>query len=64
MMPEDFIAKIEWEGGVEAAIEYGLEAKDCDHPEVADAWQSVLDNYDDYQGARQRWMGVSAMYGA
>ena len=49
MTTRDFLAKIEWEGGIEAAIEYGLNPTDAADPEVARQWQAIVDQYEGKQ---------------
>lgn len=39
---EDFVAKIDWEGGSDAAIEYGLSPEDCADPRTAAWWRECL----------------------
>ena len=47
---EDFKAKIEWEGGIFEALEYGLKYSDIDQSDwftpTAVAWKKVEDWYD------------------
>jgi hypothetical protein len=49
MTTRDFLAEIEWEGGVEAAIEYGLAPTDAADPEVTRRWQAIVDQYEGQQ---------------
>lgn len=38
----DFLGKIDWEGGLYSALEYGLSTRDYDLPkDVQDAWEEV-----------------------
>ena len=41
MNREDFIAKIDWEGGILGALDYGLRSEDCDDPELKTTWQQL-----------------------
>jgi hypothetical protein len=41
-----FVAKIEWEGGIESAIEYGLTPADADDPNISDSWALIVDQYE------------------
>ena len=38
---KDLMQKIEWEGGVEIAIEYGITGKDFTDKEVGVAWDII-----------------------
>lgn len=43
MTPEDFLGKVEWEGGIDEALDYGLRASDLDgsDPELSEAWATL-----------------------
>lgn len=41
MTKHEFLEKVEWEGGIEDALAYGLSSEDCDDPEVADLWRKL-----------------------
>lgn len=41
MSESDFIAKIEWEGGVVGALEYGLTSNDVEPGELQNAWKEL-----------------------
>lgn len=53
MTPEEFIAKIEWEGGVLDALEYGLRAEDLDDsdPELKGAWSDLRNDWVNFEPA-------------
>ncbi len=45
---EDFVGKIDWEGGVTSALEYGLESDDYNIPDdVAEKWDEIRDVFGD-----------------
>lgn len=45
---EDFIGKVDWEGGVTGALEYGLSSDDYDIPDdVAEKWDEIRDVFSD-----------------
>lgn len=39
----DFAAKVEWEGGVIDALDYGLKPEDAPEGELRDPWQQAYD---------------------
>lgn len=41
MTESDFAAKIEWEGGIVDALEYGLKYSDCEPGELRNAWEKL-----------------------
>lgn len=44
MKAEDFLAKVDWEGGIDAALDYGLSASDIeddDDSELREAWETL-----------------------
>lgn len=41
MTEQDFAAKIEWEGGITDALDYGLKAEQCVPGELHDAWAKL-----------------------
>lgn len=41
MTESDFAAKVEWEGGITGALDYGLRAEDCRPGELRDAWEKL-----------------------
>ncbi len=43
MTPQDFAAKVAYEGGVLEAISYGLEPEDAPEGELRDLWQTATD---------------------
>lgn len=46
----DFLAKIDWEGGVYGALDYGLTAADYDLPkDVADKWLEIRELFTDLE---------------
>lgn len=38
-------AKVEWEGGVLAALDYGIKPEDIEGDELRDAWEAVRAAY-------------------
>lgn len=47
---EDFEGKIDWEGGVTGALEYGLSSDDYNLPdEVAEKWEEMRDMFSDFE---------------
>ena len=46
MTKEDVLAKVSWEGGLRATIEYGLKGSDIDDPILAAMWDAARDCYD------------------
>lgn len=46
----DFVDKIDWEGGIYGALEYGLKSRDYDLPkEVEDQWSELRDLFNDME---------------
>lgn len=45
MTEKDFAAKIEWEGGIPDALEYGLKSEDCEPGELRNAWKDLEDRW-------------------
>lgn len=47
MTPEEFAAKVHWEGGVIDALEYGLKAEDMDgsDPGLQTKWAVLVEQY-------------------
>lgn len=44
----DFLSKIDWEGGVYEALQYGLKVSDYDLPqEVVDSWNEIRESFAD-----------------
>jgi len=42
MNTEEFAGKVEWEGGIEEALQYGLRSTDIDdNPELEAAWAEM-----------------------
>jgi hypothetical protein len=53
---EDFWTKIDWEGGIVDAIEYGLKAVDYDLPaEMVDDYNDLCILYDDFDSERSEF---------
>jgi len=47
---EDFEGKIDWEGGVPGALEYGLSSDDYNLPDdVAEKWEEMRDMFSDFE---------------
>lgn len=57
----DFLGKIEWEGGVAEAIEYGLGPEDLSaeareqNPEIAQLWDTMHEVYAPFEQLSNRW---------
>ena len=57
---EEFIGKIEWEGGIAQAMEYGLGLDDLDsedidaNPDFVDAWRECARSYMNFDYQRDR----------
>lgn len=41
MTESDFAAKIDWEGGITDALDYGLTAEHCEPGPLRDAWEKL-----------------------
>lgn len=54
----EFAAKVDWEGGVEAAMEYGLQSSELPDGELKDAWVEVEKYWSDYADAADRAWNV------
>ncbi len=46
---EEFLSKIEWEGGIEGALHYGLQPTDCGDDELAGLWRQIQYRYEEMQ---------------
>lgn len=47
----DFISKIDWEGSVEDALQYGLKSGDYDLPKhIAEMWDELSEKYKEFFG--------------
>lgn len=62
MTERNFAAKIEWEGGITAALDYGLKAEDCEPGELRIAreklelkWVALQEEMDDVQEVLNRY---------
>jgi hypothetical protein len=52
----DFISKIDWEGGVYGALEYGLTARDYDLPKhLVDSWNEIRELFEDIDSLVSEW---------
>lgn len=56
MTPRDFFAKVEWEGGIDSSLEYGLRSGDMDDsdPKLKEAWATLERLFLDKEGKRAR----------
>jgi hypothetical protein len=43
MTNDELVQKIDWEGGITDAIDYGLRPEDIDDPKVALLWEQARD---------------------
>jgi len=59
---EDFVGKIDWEGGIPSALEYGLRSEDYDLPEdVAEKWDELVDYFSEFETLEgEFWAAVKA----
>ncbi len=46
MTAQDLAHKVDWEGGVVSALEYGIRSDEIDDPELATLWRRMEDLYD------------------
>jgi hypothetical protein len=52
----DFLGKIDWEGGVYEALQYGLKTNEYDLPQhLVDAWNEIRDAFDDIEDLVADW---------
>lgn len=58
MTEKDFAAKIEWEGGIPDALEYGLKSEDCEPGELHDAWKNLEVGWNSIQKAMKAVEGI------
>lgn len=59
----DFISKIDWEGGVYSALEYGLKTNDYDLPKhLVDTWNEIRDLFEDLDTLVQDWYRESEKF--
>ena len=57
---EDLLAKIDWEGGVDQAIAYGIKVSDID-PEfqaLRAAWDEATEKYWEYESVESEILGM------
>ena len=47
MTAEQLADKVHWEGGVYAALEYGLRSEDIEDPELASLWRRMEELHDE-----------------
>lgn len=53
---EDFLVKIGWEGGITAALDYGLTVSDYDLPEdMAAEWMALRERYAEVAAKMDEW---------
>lgn len=56
---EGFLAKIDWEGGVDGALDYGLKTEGYTlPPEIKAAWDELVTYHAVYNGQRKTALGV------
>jgi hypothetical protein len=58
MTESDFAAKVEWEGGVIDALEYGLLPGDVEPGQLHDAWAALYAKYQDFKPLLYRVEGL------
>ncbi len=61
---EDFIGKIDWEGGTYSALQYGLESKDYDLPDdVAEKWDEIRDLFGEIEALEGEFYSLVKQHG-
>lgn len=59
----DFISKIDWEGGVYGALEYGLTTRDYALPKhIKDKWNEIREQFADLDELVQDWYEETRQY--
>lgn len=61
---EDFVGKIDWEGGLTSALDYGLQTKDYELPEdVAEKWDEIQDAYAEIESLSGEFWALVRQHG-
>lgn len=61
---EDFVGKIDWEGGVTGALDYGLTTQHYILPEdVAEKWDDLTDAYGEVENLTGEFWALVKQYG-
>ncbi|APC46374.1 hypothetical protein HWB05_gp112 [Streptomyces phage BRock] len=61
---EDFVGKIDWEGGLVGALEYGLSTDDYDIPEdVAEKWEEIVEYFDEFESLSSDFWALIRAHG-
>jgi len=57
MTPEEFLDKVEWEGGIAQAVEYGLTSAHLDDPDsdFGRAWDRVVFAVEEFEQIAQEF---------
>ncbi len=53
MSTRELARKVQWEGGVISALEYGIRSDEIDDPELAALWRNMENLYDQLRPAVQ-----------
>lgn len=61
---EDFVGKIDWEGGLTGALDYGLSTDDYDIPEdVAEKWDEITEFFDEFESLSGEFWALIRAHG-
>lgn len=61
---EDFVGKIDWEGGVTSALDYGLTTTHYDLPDdVAEKWDEIRDAYSEVETLQGEFWALVKQHG-
>lgn len=61
---EDFVGKIDWEGGLTGALEYGLSTDDYELPEdVAEKWDEIVEYFDEFESLSGEFWALIRKHG-
>lgn len=55
---DEVIAKMNWEGGIYDALEYGLKASDMPDEELKEAWQALEDAFSEAEYLADRVLSL------
>lgn len=61
---EDFVSKIDWEGGLDGALSYGLTTSDYEIPkEIQDKWAELQEIHSDFEAEAAEFWSLCEQYG-
>jgi hypothetical protein len=61
---EDFIGKLDWEGGTYSALQYGLSTEQYDLPdEVAEKWDEIRDAFSELETLEGEFFALVKAHG-